>query len=68
MISSAFELAFRPQKSGRIVNVIAGISRGFPGMVHTGAARAGVDVSWECSLFSFLLFIQRKREEKKKRF
>ena len=28
---------------GRIVNVIADIFRGFPGMVHTGAARAGVD-------------------------
>ena len=32
-----------PQKKGRIVNVIANIFRGFPGMVHTGAARAGVD-------------------------
>ncbi len=35
--------AMIPQKRGRIVNVIAQISRGFPGMVHTGAARAGVD-------------------------
>jgi len=35
--------AFIPQKSGRIVNIIAQIRRGFPGMVHTGAARAGVD-------------------------
>ena len=34
---------FIPQKSGVIVNVIAGISRGFPGMAHTGAARAGVE-------------------------
>ncbi|MCC6873144.1 MAG: SDR family oxidoreductase [Sandaracinaceae bacterium] len=32
-----------PAKRGRIVNVIAQIARGFPGMVHTGAARAGVD-------------------------
>jgi citronellol/citronellal dehydrogenase len=32
-----------PHQRGRIVNVIANISRGFPGMVHTGAARAGVD-------------------------
>jgi citronellol/citronellal dehydrogenase len=32
-----------PQKRGRIVNVIAQIARGFPGMVHTGAARAGVE-------------------------
>ena len=35
--------AFLPQKRGRIVNVIAQIARGFPGMVHTGAARAGVE-------------------------
>jgi citronellol/citronellal dehydrogenase len=32
-----------PQRRGRIVNVIANIARGFPGMVHTGAARAGVE-------------------------
>lgn len=32
-----------PRKAGRIVNVIANIYRGFPGMVHTGAARAGVE-------------------------
>ncbi len=32
-----------PNKKGRIVNVIANIARGFPGMVHTGAARAGVE-------------------------
>ena len=40
------EVALRsmiPQKRGRIVNIIANIQRGFPGMVHTGAARAGVD-------------------------
>ncbi len=35
--------AMIPQKRGRIVNVIANIARGFPGMAHTGAARAGVD-------------------------
>lgn len=34
---------FIPQKSGIIVNIIANIFRGFPGMAHTGAARAGVD-------------------------
>ncbi|HVK84082.1 MAG TPA: SDR family oxidoreductase [Kofleriaceae bacterium] len=28
---------------GRIINVIANIYRGFPGMAHTGAARAGVE-------------------------
>jgi citronellol/citronellal dehydrogenase len=32
-----------PQRRGRIVNIIANVSRGFPGMVHTGAARAGVE-------------------------
>jgi citronellol/citronellal dehydrogenase len=32
-----------PRKSGRIVSVVAEMKRGFPGMVHTGAARAGVD-------------------------
>ncbi len=35
--------AMLPQKSGRIVNITAQVSRGFPGMVHTGAARAGVE-------------------------
>jgi NAD(P)-dependent dehydrogenase (short-subunit alcohol dehydrogenase family) len=32
-----------PKQRGRIVNIIANVWRGFPGMVHTGAARAGVD-------------------------
>jgi citronellol/citronellal dehydrogenase len=32
-----------PRGGGRIVNVIANIYRGFPGMAHTGAARAGVE-------------------------
>ncbi len=32
-----------PQRGGRVINVIANIYRGFPGMVHTGAARAGVE-------------------------
>jgi citronellol/citronellal dehydrogenase len=32
-----------PQKGGRIVNVTANVYRGFPGMAHTGAARAGVE-------------------------
>jgi citronellol/citronellal dehydrogenase len=32
-----------PRKRGCIINIIANIYRGFPGMVHTGAARAGVD-------------------------
>jgi len=34
---------FKPQKSGVIVNIIANMHRGFPGMAHTGAARAAVD-------------------------
>lgn len=34
---------FIPQKEGKIVTIIVNIYRGFPGMVHTGAARAGVD-------------------------
>lgn len=34
---------FIPQQEGNILNIIANIYRGFPGMSHTGAARAGVD-------------------------
>jgi citronellol/citronellal dehydrogenase len=33
---------FIPQQNGVIVNIIANMFRGFPGMAHTGAARAGV--------------------------
>lgn len=43
MTLATARLAMIPQKKGRIVNVIADIARGFPGMVHTGAARAGVE-------------------------
>jgi citronellol/citronellal dehydrogenase len=32
-----------PNHGGCIVNVTANVYRGFPGMVHTGAARAGVE-------------------------
>lgn len=35
--------AMIPARHGRIINVIANIYRGFPGMAHTGAARAGVE-------------------------
>jgi len=35
--------AMIPQSSGAVVNIIANVARGFPGMAHTGAARAGVD-------------------------
>ena len=34
---------FIPQRNGTIVNITANIFRGFPGMAHTGAARAGVE-------------------------
>ena len=43
MTHAAATTAFIPQKRGRIVNIIAQIARGFPGMAHTGAARAGVE-------------------------
>lgn len=36
------ERAMVPAGRGRIVNVVANMWRGFPGMAHTGAARAGV--------------------------
>lgn len=35
--------AMIPQKRGRIINITAQVLRGFPGMAHTGAARAGVE-------------------------
>lgn len=34
---------FIPQKKGIIVNIIVDVLRGVPGMIHTGAARAGVE-------------------------
>ena len=34
---------FIPQKKGTIINITANVMRGFPGMAHTGAARAGVE-------------------------
>jgi citronellol/citronellal dehydrogenase len=35
--------AMIPAQRGAIVNVTANVARGFPGMSHTGAARAGVE-------------------------
>ncbi len=32
-----------PQQSGNVVNIIASVIRGLPGMAHTAAARAGVE-------------------------
>ena len=43
MTREAGNAFFIPQKQGIIINIIADILRGFPGMVHTGAARAGVE-------------------------
>lgn len=34
---------FLPQNEGIIVNITANVARGFPGMAHTSAARAGVE-------------------------
>ena len=39
---AAYRHAFRPQRRGAIVNMVADVWAGAPGMVHTGAARAGV--------------------------
>ncbi len=33
---------FADQRPGRIINIVAAMWRGFPGMAHSGAARAGV--------------------------
>ncbi|HEU4406610.1 MAG TPA: SDR family oxidoreductase [Polyangiaceae bacterium] len=43
MTRAAATRAMLPARRGRVVNVIANVARGFPGMAHTGAARAGVD-------------------------
>lgn len=43
MTQAVAKAAMIPQRHGVIVNIIAEIYRGFPGMAHTGAARAGVD-------------------------
>ncbi|MBC6993424.1 SDR family oxidoreductase [Neolewinella lacunae] len=34
---------FIPQQAGNVVNIIVNLHRGFPGMAHTGAARAAVE-------------------------
>ena len=43
MTREFYDHFFKAQKSGVIVNIIVMIHRGFPGMAHTGAARAGID-------------------------
>jgi len=43
MIREMANAFFIPQNQGVIVNITAEVYRGFPGMAHTGAARAGVE-------------------------
>ncbi len=43
MIREMANTFFIPQKEGTIVNIIVDLYRGFPGMAHTGAARAGIE-------------------------
>ncbi len=43
VMQTMFHKFFKPQQSGCIINIIVNIFRGFPGMAHTGAARAGID-------------------------
>lgn len=43
MSQTMYKHFFAVQNHGIIVNIIANIYRGFPGMAHTGAARAGVE-------------------------
>jgi peroxisomal trans-2-enoyl-CoA reductase len=35
--------AHKENRGGAVVNITADVQRGFPGMAHTGAARAGVE-------------------------
>lgn len=42
MCHAAYELAMRPQHGGMIVNVTVSPHNGYPGLAHTGAARAAV--------------------------
>ena len=41
MTYEVFHQVFSKTRKGRIVNITACVKRGFPGMMHTGAARAG---------------------------
>jgi citronellol/citronellal dehydrogenase len=43
MTHAAATKAFIPQRSGKVVSVTVSPHQGFPGMVHTGAARAAVE-------------------------
>jgi citronellol/citronellal dehydrogenase len=43
MTHAAATKAFIPQESGKVVSITVSPHQGFPGMVHTGAARAAVE-------------------------
>jgi citronellol/citronellal dehydrogenase len=43
MTHAAATKAFIPQKGGKVVSITVSPHQGFPGMVHTGAARAAVE-------------------------
>src|SRR3954468_8760371 len=43
MTHAAATKAFIPQKSGKVISITVSPHMGFPGMVHTGAARAAVE-------------------------
>ena len=43
MTHAAATKAFIPQKQGKVVSITVSPHQGFPGMVHTGAARAAVE-------------------------
>ena len=42
LMTQAVAKGMLKRKQGKIINIVANMWRGFPGMVHTGAARAGV--------------------------
>mmetsp|Transcript_9481 Transcript_9481/g.35189 ORF Transcript_9481/g.35189 Transcript_9481/m.35189 type:complete len:276 (-) Transcript_9481:71-898(-) len=42
MTSAVSKRWMLPEQKGAIVNIVADVKRGFPGLSHTGAARAGV--------------------------
>jgi citronellol/citronellal dehydrogenase len=41
-VTQAFGRQMIERRSGRVINIVANMWRGFPGMAHTGAARAAV--------------------------
>src|SRR5690606_34733142 len=70
MIREMANAFFIPQKQGNIVNIIADMHRGFPGMIHTGAARAGVEnitktLAQEWSEFNIRINCVARSEERR---